>query len=104
MKLDNIDYTSCVVIGANTVDSEFNTDKLRLVSDVFILNLVTGNVEMKNYSDCVKNGWYLFVDSGTWTRHMYESDLKTYNIIDGKLYDCSYGSIDVVYIDGDNVV
>lgn len=102
MKLENIDYSSCVAIGANTVDSEFNTDKLRLVSDVFILNLVTGNVEMKNYSDCVKNGWYLFVDSGTWTRHMYESDLKTYNIIDGKLYDCSYGSIDVVYIDGDN--
>jgi hypothetical protein len=102
MILENIDYSKCIILGVNTVDSEFNTDKLRLVSDVFILNLVTGNIEIKNYSDCVKNGWYLFADSGTRTRAMYKSDLKTYNIIDGKLYDCSYGSIDIVYVDGDN--
>lgn len=54
MILENIDYSKCIIIGVNTVDSEFNTDKLRLVSDVYILNLVTGNAEMKNYSDCVK--------------------------------------------------
>lgn len=100
MELESIDYSRCVVIGANTVDSEFNTNKLRLVSYVFILNLVTGDIEIKNYSDCIETGWYLFVDLDRRTVH--KSNLKNYNFIDGKLYDYSYGNIDIVYIDGDN--
>ena len=100
MRLDNIDYTSYVEIGVNTVDSEFNTDALRLVSDVIILNLVTGNTEIKNFSDCVEKGWYLFVDLDT--RNIYISNLKNYNFKYGKLYNYNYDGIDIVYIDGDS--
>lgn len=100
MRLDNIDYTSYVEIGVNTVDSEFNTDDLRLVSDVIILNLVTGNTEIKNFSDCVEKGWYLFVDLDT--RNIYISNLKNYNFKYGKLYNYNYDGIDIVYIDGDS--
>lgn len=100
MRLNNIDYTSCVEIGVNTVDSEFNTDTLRLVSDVIILNLVNGGTETKSFSDCLDKGWYIFVDLNT--RNIYISNLKNYNFKYGKLYNYSYDGIDIVYIDGDN--
>lgn len=100
MELDNIDYTSCIEIGVNTVDSEFNTDTLRIVSDVIILNLVTGDTEIKDFSDCLDKGWYLFVDLDT--RNIYISNLKSYNFKNGKLYNYNYDGIDIVYIDGNS--
>lgn len=97
MVLENIDYSKCIIIGVNTVDSEFNTSNLRLVSEVITLNLTTERTEIKSSNECINN-WSLFVDLDNWC--VYKSNLDKWNFKCGKFYVYDFDGFDVVYIDG----
>ena len=97
MILENIDYSKCIILGVNTVDSEFNTDNLRLVSEVITLNLTTERTEIKSSNECINN-LSLFVDLSNW--RVYKSNLDKWNFKCGKFDVYDFDGFDVVYIDG----
>ena len=97
MVLENIDYSKCIIIGVNTVDSKFNTSNLRLVSEVITLNLTTERTEIKSSNECINN-WSLFVDLSNWC--VYKSNLDRWNFKCGKFDVYDFDGFDVVYIDG----
>lgn len=97
MILENIDYSKCIIIGVNTVDSEFNTNNLRLVSEVITINLITERTEIKSSDECINN-WCLFADLSDWC--VYKSNLNRWNFKYGKFDVYDFDSFDVAYIDG----